>query len=84
MNFCVSRVPERVETTGPGRDPSARGQDDEHGKGNDECCDDECTEEELELFARYEFSYGFDKGDELEQAEDAWKGRCEHELTGYA
>lgn len=71
MNLCVPRVPERVESTGPGCNPSARGQDDEHGKCNDERGNDKCAEEELELFTRDEFSYGFDKGNELEQAEDS-------------
>lgn len=73
MDLGVSRVPKRVESTGPGCDESARGQDDQDDEGDNECDDDECSKQGLELLARDELSYGLYESDELKQTKDTCK-----------
>ena len=71
MNFGVSGIPQRVESTGPRRDESGGRQDDQDDERDDKGDDDECAKERLELLARDELSYRLDKGHELEQTKDA-------------
>jgi hypothetical protein len=43
VHLGISGIPKRVESTGPGRDESGRGQDDQDDEGNDEGDNDECS-----------------------------------------
>jgi hypothetical protein len=79
VNLGVSRVPQRVESTGPRRDPSGECQDDERRKTDQEGGHDKRLQEQLELLAGDQLSDDLDKGDQLQQTKDTKSG---HVLRG--
>lgn len=70
VDLGVASVPERVETSSPGCDPSREGKDDERNEGHDGDENDKRTKEELKLLARDETADSLDECDELDETED--------------
>jgi hypothetical protein len=78
VNLGVSGVPERVETSSPGRDDSRHGQKHQAADADDEDEENERAEQRLELLSWELCAHPVDECDELEQAEHT---QCRHVLA---
>lgn len=72
MNLGIAGIPEGVEATIPWRDIAEGGQTNQSNQANTKGGDKDGNKEGLELAARNGRSYIFNKGNQLEEAEDAW------------
>lgn len=75
MDLGVARVPQTVESSGPGSDLLRHGETDQSSERSEEDGDHERREECLELLRGEVGSDESDEGDELKEPEDTWRLR---------
>jgi hypothetical protein len=73
MDLCVSRVPQRVESSSPRGNDTRDSQEDESAERYDEDEEDEAAEERLELSAWELLSNILNESDNLDETKDTWQ-----------